>query len=602
MQMTKQTKNVRRNPFLICILLWIFIFSALLGGILFSIPEKKAENDLCDVYINDIDFCSWNTKTMAFCSYNKGLKNRSLRNEISTTAESTTEEYTGFVMQYGASVRLNKVTGLRFKADISNALAEKVALSDEKSFGFVIAPAYYFEKAMEIDDQTDSNRDYVNDLAHLTEAYGAKPALQLVCEPVEENGKLIIQASVANILYNNTNLTYTAAAYVKTESNSGEISYTYAAYPQTDCLGIARSVSYVATAALNDESANYSEENRAVLREFVIHGIDLAAAFTAEESPLYTERNIELTLETPLSSLAVGESLTLSPLITVAYPQAEQTGKRKILFPLYWRSSAPEIISVTSSGTVIAHGEGSADIYAYIGETKEFWTLCCEDVAVYDCNIINESGYDLLTIDMDSQKIREGDDFTATLSVKEYASYGELSFWIDGALYTTENGVANFSQTISADTVFKIENLSSSLNYFTFKTSTSVSMGTTKILRKELPVKIILPVLSKEKKTLTTIATDAFTGSKEADRCTNLIELTIPENYSTLPSNAFQYCSALEVIYLKNTKLKDKSLLGPNWSGCDALKKIYIPIGTLEGYSKNNFWKIKASCLEERAF
>lgn len=223
---------------------------------------------------------------------------------------------------------------------------------------------------------------------------------------------------------------------------------------------------------------------------------------------------------------------------------------------MYWRSSAPEIISVTSSGTVIAHGEGSADIYAYIGETKEFWTLCCEDVAVYDCNIINESGYDLLTIDMDSQKIREGDDFTATLSVKEYASYGELSFWIDGALYTTENGVANFSQTISADTVFKIENLSSSLNYFTFKTSTSVSMGTTKILRKELPVKIILPVLSKEKKTLTTIATDAFTGSKEADRCTNLIELTIPENYSTLPSNAFQYCSALEVIYLKNTKLK----------------------------------------------
>ena len=49
MQMTKQTKNVRRKPFLICILLGIFIFSALLGGILFSIPEKKAENDLCDV-------------------------------------------------------------------------------------------------------------------------------------------------------------------------------------------------------------------------------------------------------------------------------------------------------------------------------------------------------------------------------------------------------------------------------------------------------------------------------------------------------------------------------------------------------------------------
>lgn len=181
-----------------------------------------------------------------------------------------------------------------------------------------------------------------------------------------------------------------------------------------------------------------------MLREFVIHGIDLAAAFTAEESPLYTERNIELTLETPLSSLAVGESLTLSPLITVAYPQAEQTGKRKILFPLYWRSSAPEIISVTSSGTVIAHGEGSADIYAYIGETKEFWTLCCEDVAVYDCNIINESGYDLLTIDMDSQKIREGDDFTATLSV-------------NGVCRVTENFLSGLTELyIRQKTVWRI--------------------------------------------------------------------------------------------------------------------------------------------------
>lgn len=69
-----------------------------------------------------------------------------------------------------------------------------------------------------------------------------------------------------------------------------------------------------------------------MLREFVIHGIDLAAAFTAEESPLYTERNIELTLETPLSSLAVGESLTLSPLITVAYPQAGTNGEKKNSF------------------------------------------------------------------------------------------------------------------------------------------------------------------------------------------------------------------------------------------------------------------------------
>lgn len=601
MQKTRKAENVRKkHSFLICKLLGISLFSAVLGGMLFSVEEKKAYNNFCDVYADDVDFCAWNAESIAVHNYNKGLKSRALSSEISTAEELTDEEYSGFVMQYGASVRLNKVTGLRFKADIPNALAEKVAESEEKSFGFVIAPAYYFEKAMDIDDQTDSVFDYVNDLAYLTEVYGARPALQLTCEPVEENGKLIIQASVANILYNNTNLTYTAVAYVKTESNTGEVSYIYAAYPQTDCFGIARSVSYVATAALNDENANYSEENRSVLREFVMRGIDLAATLTEAESALYSERNVELTLETTLSGLAVGESLTLSPLVTVAYPQAEQSEKRKILFPLYWRSSAPEIISVDSSGEVTVHGEGSVEISAYVGETKGSWMITGEVFTFYDCCIINESGYDLLEFSEDSQKIRKGDYFTATLSVKDYASYGELSFWIDGTLYTTENGALNFSRVISESTSFKIEKLSSSLNYFTISGS-SLTAGSLKVTKNNLPVKLILPTLSKEGKALTAIGASAFSGSNAAQSCTKLIELTIPESYASLPANAFQYCSALEIIYLNNTNLSEVSL-SPNWSGCSSLKKIYIPTGTLEAYSENSFWKTKASCLEERDF
>lgn len=601
MQGIKDNKNVRKKySFSVYKLLGALLCGALSGGIFFSCEVKRANEDFFDAYADDVDFCAWNAESIIVHNDNKGLKNRTLSSEISTAEELSDEEYSGFVMQYGASVRLNKVTGLRFKADIPNALAEKVAESEKKSFGFVIAPAYYFEKAMDIDDQTGAAFDYVNDLAYLTEAYGARPALKLTCEPVEENGKLIIQASVANILYNNTNLTYTAAAYVKTESNTGEVSYIYAAYPQTDCFGIARSVSYVATAALNDENANYSEENRSVLREFVMRGIDLAATLTEAESALYSERNVELTLENLSSSLAVGDSLTLSPLVTVAYPQAEQSEKRKILFPLYWRSSAPEIISVDSFGEVTVHGEGSVEISAYVGETKGSWMITGEVFALYDCCIINESGYDLLEFSEDSQKIRKGDYFTATLSVKDYASYGELSFWIDGTLYTTENGVLNFSRVISESTSFKIEKLSSALDYFTI-TGSSLTAGSTKVTKNNLPVKLILPTVSREGTALTAIGANAFSGIKAAQRCTKLIELTIPESYASLPADAFQYCSALEIIYLNNTNLSEVSL-SPYWSGCNKLKKIYIPTGTLEAYSKNSFWKTKASCMEERDF
>ena len=72
---------------------------------------------------------------------------------------------------------------------------------------------FYFEKAIELSDA--ENVDYVRALEALEEKYGAKPALVMECEPVKEEDYCFIQGSVANILYENTNLEFTAAAFIK---------------------------------------------------------------------------------------------------------------------------------------------------------------------------------------------------------------------------------------------------------------------------------------------------------------------------------------------------------------------------------------------------
>lgn len=137
------------------------------------------------------------------------------RGTVAAAAEMTDDASAaeGFVMQPGAGIRLNEVTGIRFRAWVPDALAEEAA-AEGKSFGFVIAPASYFEAATEGSGEAC---DYIRALAGL-EAQGASPALRMTCLPVEENGRLMIQGSIVSILYENTNLDFSAVAYVETNS------------------------------------------------------------------------------------------------------------------------------------------------------------------------------------------------------------------------------------------------------------------------------------------------------------------------------------------------------------------------------------------------
>ncbi len=593
--MKKGIKNSRKRVAGICLAGVI----ALLAAALFRmIPENQTAET--DAFAQDIDFQVWDGETSGAEPAASGS---------SADLDFTEEE---FSMQSGAGIRLNDWTGIRFRAWISEELAGEISGDKEKRFGFVIAPALYFQEAVERSGNADGSCDYVKALAAL-EGEGAKPALRMDCVPVQENGKWMVQGSVVSILYQNLNLDFTAVAYVETQAADGTASYRYAAFPEgSDCLSNARSVSYVASAALQDGSAEYSEEEREILCDLVFRGVDSAALMTEEYSDSRPVREIALKTPEPSGIFDIGESASLTAAVTVAYPEHEEyAGARSISFPVYWNSSDPSLFSVDRWGRVEAKAEGTAIIYACVGESSASVTVSCRKAEFYCCTIGTTDTRGLIAIQPTAAEVREGNTFDVVISVRDYENCQDLSFWIGENLYTTENGSLSLSLPVGADTEFSVRDISSALKFFKV-TGTSIIAGTV-TAKDTLPARLFLPAYSETGVMLTEIGVYAFrgNGNTPAAQYTKLTELWIPENYVSVCMNGrygtFQDCFSLERIYLNNTALAEdgaiSGTMGPtSWQHCNSLAEIFIPRGTLDAYSQNKFWGQKAGFLKEYPF
>ena len=573
-------KAGNRKRYFAVLLVGIFLVILSLG--IYS-RSKKEDYSFKDNYKNDIAFQEWN---------GEGLGNSVCPLSVRYSAADETISPEEFTMRAGASVRLNTVTGLRFRANVSVNLAERVAAMDSASFGIVIAPEFYFEKAIELSGT--ENVDYVRALEALEEKYEAKPALVMECDPVKEGDGYIIQGSVANILYENTNLEFTAAAFIKEQSETGEITYTYASY-EADVLSMGRSVFYVSEAALNDANTNYSDGEKEILRGFIGRGIDHAAGLSEEESDSVSERELEIRwLKKPETSLNIGETFSLSVETDVHY--GEETGAGQWLsinVPVYWKSDNSSVIAVSRDGKVTALREGKANITACFGEITDVCEVVCATLPEYTCELVDTTPYGVLEIENPVLNVREGVPFETKIRVKDYERCGELSFWINGEIYTTANGEITFSSTVSEDTVFEIKDVSSSLDYFNWQGAKPFFNVTGKNLKK-----LILPVKTKNGIEVTETASNFF-GNTAATSGKNLQEIVIPESYEKLPQTIFRNCSNLETIYLYNTNLANMSGNSQNWSGCTALQSIYVPSEALEEYKASDFWKVKTDCLKE---
>ncbi|MFR5101591.1 MAG: Ig-like domain-containing protein, partial [Christensenellaceae bacterium] len=436
------------------------------------------------------------------------------------------------------------------------------------------------------------NVDYVRALETLEDKYGAKPALVMECEPVKEEGYCFIQGSVANILYENTNLEFTAAAFIKEQSENGEITYTYASYEE-DVLSMGRSVFYVSEAALNDANANYSDGEKEILRGFIGRGIDHAAGLSEEESDSVSERELEIRwLKKLETALNIGETFSLFVETDVRY--GEETGTEQWLsinVPVYWKSDNSSVIAVSRDGKVTALREGKANITACFGKITDVCEVVCATLPEYTCEIVDTTPYGVLEIENPVLNVREGVPFETKIRVKDYERCGELSFWINGEIYTTANGEITFSSTVSEDTVFEIKDVSSSFDYFSGSGAKPSFNATGKNLKK-----LILPAKTKNGIEVTETASNFFSS---AALCKNLQEIVIPESYEKLPQTIFRNCSNLETIYLYNTNLANMSGNSQNWSGCTALQSIYVPSEALEEYKASDFWTASSACISK---
>lgn len=507
-------------------------------------------------------------------------------------AEETAGAEGAFTMVKGAAVRLNEETGLRFQARMTDEYKEKTEASGGE-FGFVIAPARYFEEA---EARSEGDCDYIRALKEL-EGVGTHPALHLNSEPIRDGDGWMIQASIVGILYENLNLEFCAVAYAATGTGD-TIVYEYAA-SEGGITENARAVSYVATAALNDEEGGYTEEEREILRDFVYRGVDEAVGLDKAASDAVTGREISIEIR-ETKPVALGEKAQFTAYVLADYTGIEEASRREASdMPVVWKSLNPEIAEVDMDGNVTAKAEGIARIVAMVGEESvEAEVKCGRET--FACTLREEGGRGLLNIEPAAAEVREGEAFTSTITVADEA-YGELSFWINNTCYSTKNGECEFSfDDVSGDMEMTITDISSSLKYFDCNDEI---VGTIKN-KTELPVKMILPVYSKEGEIVTTIGQGCFySGRVEAQQYRKLQELWIPENYTKIKKGTiFQECSSLTQIYLEGDGLAEAEATEDVewWDGCDALTEISIPNGSREKFEANEFWAEKSDVIEER--
>ena len=508
-------------------------------------------------------------------------------------AEETAGAEGAFTMVKGAAVRLNEETGLRFQARMTDEYKEKTEASGGE-FGFVIAPARYFEEA---EARSEGDCDYIRALKEL-EGVGTHPALHLNSKPIRDGDGWMIQASIVGILYENLNLEFCAVAYAATGTGD-TIVYEYAA-SEGSITENARAVSYVATAALNDKEGGYTEEEREILRDFVYRGVDEAVGLDKAASDAVTGREISIEIR-ETKPVALGEKAQFTAYVLADYTGIEEASRREASdMPVVWKSLDPEIAEVDMDGNVTAKAEGIARIVAMVGEESvEAEVKCSRET--FACTLREEGGRGLLNIEPAAAEVREGEAFTGTITIADEA-YGELSFWINGEYYFTEEGECEFSvDDVSGNMEMTITDISSSLKYFEIKKGVIKTSGN----KADFPEKMILPVYSKEGEIVTTIAENCFCGIRNtpSDRYENLQELWIPENYTKIEKGTiFQECSSLTRIYLEGDGLAEAEATEDVewWDGCDALTEISIPDGSREKFEANEFWAEKLRVIKER--
>ena len=255
----------------------------------------------------------------------------------------------GMQMVSGASIYVGGGEGvgpsIRFTCLLENSLVEELDGNDTKKAGILMAPLDYFDA---VNEENYTCIDWVSAFEKAGKTY--------MLSLFDGFGKYDDDTSYArlnltNVLYQNINRKFVGIGVIIT-GDGENASYKYSSYSTGNYRTSARSVAYVAGAALNANKLgmeSFTEEEIATLKSYINMSVDQANGLEKATNDNSTYE-LKVLCGSP-KTLAVGESFTVETEMT---PSVE--------VPIWYRSSDTDILTVDDTGKVTAVGKGIAKV------------------------------------------------------------------------------------------------------------------------------------------------------------------------------------------------------------------------------------------------
>ena len=255
----------------------------------------------------------------------------------------------GLKMQTGAAVYLGVDRDrpeIRYTCDISSDLVSRI--SSNYTIGIMLAPLSYFE-------QVNKNNYTVIDWITEFEKYGFSYLSSTATEVATSGSGYITRYVMSNINYENVNRLFTAVGFIKI-TNGSTVTYKYSDfYDGVTYRSNARSVAYVASAALNAEAqglVSHGAEGVKKLNDYIDESVGLA---NGELKPSYNGSTYHVTYDTSVQTMKVGETKSL-----------KVTNTENVVVGTTYISLDSGIASVDINGNVTAKKAGSTTIKVYV--------------------------------------------------------------------------------------------------------------------------------------------------------------------------------------------------------------------------------------------
>lgn len=275
----------------------------------------------------------------------------------------------GMTMMAGASVYMgddtSKDPAIRFTCLIDNALKTEVESNPNKSLAILTAPLDYFEA---VNEGKTTYIDWVNAFAAANKT--------VILSVFDDYGTYndytsYMRFTLANVLFQNMNRKFVAMG-VLIDNTSGTPTYKYSAMPTGETYRTnARSVAYVAGAALNAHAMGletFTEARAAKLRTYIDMAVDQANGLSAHtnngDMPVVTLTQTSVMLPLAGSHTINGTS--------------EPAG---LDIPVKFVSSNENVATVSEYGEIYATGYGSCVITVYYaGQSQTISVTCSSNV------------------------------------------------------------------------------------------------------------------------------------------------------------------------------------------------------------------------------